>query len=75
MNKSKPKAPLTDPLRRAIAESGLLMVRLAKEASISRLSLSRFVRGQTSLRLDIADKLAAYFRLELQPTYAKAKGI
>ena len=77
MNKSKPKppkAPLTDPLRQAIIESGLPLLRLANETGIARASLIRFVRGDTSIRLDIADRLAVYFGLELQPTKARAKG-
>jgi hypothetical protein len=31
------------------------------------MSISRFVAGKQSLRLDVADKLAAYFGLELRP--------
>lgn len=56
---------MTDSLREAIVESGLPMLRLANEAGVERASLIRFVRGETSLRLDVADKLAAYFDLEL----------
>ena len=65
MNRSKPKAPLTDPLRQAIVDSGLPLLRLANETHIARASLIRFVRGDTSIRLDIADRLAVYFGLEL----------
>jgi plasmid maintenance system antidote protein VapI len=71
MSKSKPKAPMTDPLRQAIVDSGLPLLTLANETGIARASLIRFVRGQTSLRLDIADRLAAYYGLEL--TRRKAK--
>jgi plasmid maintenance system antidote protein VapI len=75
MNKSKPKppnAPLTDPLRQSIVDSGLPLLRLANETGIARASLIRFVRGDTSIRLDIADRLAVYFGLELGPRW-KAK--
>ncbi|HEV3023069.1 MAG TPA: helix-turn-helix transcriptional regulator [Pirellulales bacterium] len=65
MTKRKPKSPMTDPLRQAIVDSGLPLLTLANETGVARASLIRFVRGQTSLRLDIADKLAAYYRLEL----------
>jgi len=65
MSKSKPKAPLTDPLRQAIVDSGLPLLRLANETGIARASLIRFVRGETSLRLDVADKLADYFKFSL----------
>jgi transcriptional regulator with XRE-family HTH domain len=64
MSKGKPKAPLTDPLRQAIVDSGLPLLRLASETGIARASLIRFTRGETSLRLDVADRLAAYFRIE-----------
>lgn len=66
MSKSKPKAPLTDPLRQAIVDSGLPLLRLANETGIARASLIRFVRGDTSIRLDIADRLAVYFGLEIR---------
>jgi len=76
MTKRKPKPPLTDPLRQAIVDSGLPLLRLANETGIARASLIRFVRGDTSIRLDIADKLAAYFGLKLiaeKPPARKAK--
>jgi plasmid maintenance system antidote protein VapI len=65
VSKSKPKTPLTDPLRQAIVDSGLPLLRLANETGIARASLIRFVRGDTSIRLDIADKLAEFFGLEV----------
>ncbi|HUY93324.1 MAG TPA: helix-turn-helix domain-containing protein [Pirellulales bacterium] len=71
MSKNKTKAPITDLLRRTIAESGIPLLRLSHDAGVARASLIRFLRGETSLRLDVADKLAAYFDLEL--TRRKAK--
>ena len=68
---SKSKTPMTDPLRQAIVDSKLPLLTLANETGIARASLIRFVRGQTSLRLDIADKLAVYFNLELVKRKAK----
>jgi plasmid maintenance system antidote protein VapI len=56
---------MTDVLRQAILDSGLPLLRIANETGIQRASLSRFARGKNSLRLDVADKLAAYFGLEL----------
>ena len=69
------KAPttMTDTLRQAIRESGLPMLTLATETGIERASLIRFARGDQSLRLDLADRPAEYFGLELQPTKGKAK--
>jgi plasmid maintenance system antidote protein VapI len=57
--------PISDPLRRAIAESGIPLLRLERETGVTRASIGRFVRGERSLRLDMADRLAAYFGLEL----------
>ena len=71
MKKSKTKAPLTDPLRKAIVDSGLPLLTLANETGVARASLIRFVRGETSLHLDVADKVAEYFGLELGKRKAK----
>lgn len=73
------ETPITDVLRQAILDSGLPLLRIARETGVQRASLSRFVRGKNSLRLDVADKLAAYFGLELttpetKPTNKNAKG-
>jgi plasmid maintenance system antidote protein VapI len=59
------ESPITDVLRRAITDSGLPLLRIARETGVERASLSRFVRRKNSLRLDMADKLAAYFGLRL----------
>jgi plasmid maintenance system antidote protein VapI len=62
---------MSDPLRRAIIESGVAFLKIEQDTGIARASISRFVAGKRSLRLDLADKLAAYFRLELR---AKRRG-
>ena len=59
------KSPLTDPLRQAIVDSGKPLLTLAEETGVARASLIRFRRGERSLRLDVADKLANYFGLRL----------
>jgi transcriptional regulator with XRE-family HTH domain len=64
---SKTKRTMTDVLRIAIEESGVSRYQIAKDTGILQGSLSRFVRGETSLRLDNADRLAAYFGLRLVP--------
>lgn len=61
-------SPITTALRQAILDSGLPLLRIANETEVQRASLSRFVRGKNSLRLDVADKLAAYFGLQLAKT-------
>ena len=72
--KTKAPSTMTETLRQAIRDSGLPMLTLATQSGVERVSLIRFARGDQSLRLDIADRLAAYFRLELQPMKARAKG-
>jgi plasmid maintenance system antidote protein VapI len=64
---------LTEVLRRAIADSGKALIALERETGIQRMSLSRFVAGKQSLRLDVADKLAAHFGLALRPIGPKRK--
>jgi plasmid maintenance system antidote protein VapI len=62
------KKTISEVLRQAIIDSGLSLLRLAQETGVERASLSRFVAGKRSLRLDMADKLAAYFGLQLAKT-------
>ena len=66
-------SPITDVLRQAILDSGLPLLRIADETGVERASISRFVRGKNSLRLDMADRLAVYFGLMLTPI-KKRKG-
>jgi plasmid maintenance system antidote protein VapI len=67
--------PISDLLRRTIAAavaSGRTSYKaLERGTGVTRASIMRFVRGSQSLRLDKADRLAAYFGLELRP---KRKG-
>lgn len=60
------KSPISDILRRTIADSGIPLLVLQRETGVTRASIMRFVRGDLHLRLDTADKLAAYFELELK---------
>lgn len=62
----EPPSPMSDPLRRAIVESGVSYKALCRETGVTRASIQRFVDRKNSLRLDIADRLAAYFGLTLQ---------
>lgn len=66
--------PITDVLRQAIIDSGLPLLKIEQDTGVQRASVSRFVRGLNSLRLDVADKLAAYLGLTLTPTKKKPKG-
>lgn len=57
---------LTTALLRSIGESGLPFQALERESGIKRQSLMKFVAGEQSLRLDLADKLAQYFGLRVE---------
>jgi plasmid maintenance system antidote protein VapI len=59
--------PIGEILRVAIQGSGLSLQRLSELTGVERASLSRFVRGERTLRLDMAERLAEYFGLELKP--------
>jgi plasmid maintenance system antidote protein VapI len=63
-------APISDPLRRAIAEaidSGqTTYLALERETGVTRASIMRFVKGTRTLRLDMADRLAKRFGLILK---------
>jgi len=71
MSKPKLKPTMTDVLKAAIEQGGISRYRIARETGILETSLSRFMRGETSLRLDKADVLADYLGLELVKRKAK----
>jgi len=56
---------MTERLRNAVNDCPLPFQALERETGVTRQSLMRFARSESSLRLDIADKLADYFGLEL----------
>lgn len=57
---------MTGTLRHAIAECGLSFKELERRTDVLRQSLMKFARGEQSLRLAQADKLAEYFGLRLK---------
>jgi transcriptional regulator with XRE-family HTH domain len=57
---------MTDPLKKALAASGMTYLELERATGVERASIMRFVTGKQSLRLDKADRLAGYFGLELR---------
>jgi transcriptional regulator with XRE-family HTH domain len=65
MSKHKPKPTMTEALKAAIEQCGVSRYRIAQDTGILETSLSRFMRGETSLRLDKADVLAEYLELQL----------
>jgi len=63
---AKQKKPtITEVLKKTITDSGISHYTIERETGVNRASLGRFMRGDQSIRLDVADKLAAYFDLEL----------
>jgi len=75
MSTSNKPAPMSALLRQTIAqavEAGRTnYLSLERETGVTRASIRRFVNGERTLRLDMADRLAGFFGLELRP---KRKG-
>ena len=63
---------MTELLRQAIAESDSFRA-IETATGVKRQSLMKFVRGEQSLRLDMADKLAAHFGIESRRTRRKGR--
>jgi hypothetical protein len=63
--KTQPQKTMTDLLREAMEEAKRTkQIRtVARATGLNHVSLIRFIAGK-SLRLDLADKLAAYFQIE-----------
>lgn len=62
---------MTELLRAVIADSGMAHIAIERATGVKRASIMRFMRGEQSLRLDLADKLAAFFGVEV---HRKRKG-
>jgi len=58
---------IRDTLTKAIRDSDLSDRSLGIQAEVNRQSIARFVSGQTSLTLDLVERLAEFFGLELRP--------
>ena len=56
---------VSDTLRREIVRSKVPLLVLERETGVQRASIRRFLDRKQSLRLDMADRLIAYFELEL----------
>lgn len=60
---------MTDLLRQALSEPGApSLTSIANATGTQRASLVRFRRGDSSLRLDLADRLAAHLGIECRRT-------
>jgi len=65
MSKKK-RESMTDQLRNAVRDSGLSINHIAIGAGIPQPVLQRFISGEReNIRLDTADRLAAYFGMRL----------
>jgi plasmid maintenance system antidote protein VapI len=65
---------VTEILKQAIQDSGLPLSKLAEEAEVPIPSLTRFMRGERSLTLKVAEKLIAVVGIRVLPPDGKAKG-
>ena len=65
MMSTQPRSPITALLKRTITESGIPYKALERETGVKRSSIQRFVDGRQSIRLDLADRLVAYFGLRI----------
>ncbi|MDA1164308.1 MAG: hypothetical protein O3B13_14530 [Planctomycetota bacterium] len=62
---------ISDALRERLSvefESGVSLRTIEAEVGVIRQSLAKFIRREQSLRLDMADRLAERYGLELKPT-------
>lgn len=69
MRKTQAKT-MTELLREALSEADSLRA-VARATGLKDPSLVRFLAGKQSLRLDLADRLAAHFGIECRRTRRK----
>jgi plasmid maintenance system antidote protein VapI len=66
------KETMTNLLQKALVEAESFRA-VERATGVKRQSLMKFVRREQSLRLDLADKLAAYFGIECRRTKRRKK--
>jgi transcriptional regulator with XRE-family HTH domain len=71
---ARPASPITDELIRIIESRGLSVPEIARRAGIAPSTLTRFLAGQRSLKVDTLDLLAAPLGLRLTGTARPAVG-
>jgi transcriptional regulator with XRE-family HTH domain len=54
---ARKRQQLTEQLRQAIAGSGMSLYQLSQASGVHRSQLSRFIRGERDLGLEVADKV------------------
>ena len=57
---------MTELLRQTMTKPGRTFLGIEQATGVKRQSLMKFARGEQSLRLDLADRLAAYFGIEVR---------
>lgn len=63
---AKRSATISETIRRAIIDSGEPHLTIEQATGVKRQSIAKFIRGEQSLRLDLADRLAAHFSIRVQ---------
>jgi hypothetical protein len=58
--------PITALLKQTIVDKAVPYQAIERDTGVKRSSIQRFVDGRQSIRLDMADRLAAYFGLVLE---------
>jgi len=67
MPRKRQPPTMTETLKQAILDCELSYAAMERETGVKRQSIMRFAKGDSSLRLDMADKLADFLGLELKP--------
>jgi plasmid maintenance system antidote protein VapI len=57
---------MTEALKTMIQRSGMTWLQLERATGLKRASIMRFCQGKHALRLDLADRLAAYLGIEVK---------
>lgn len=61
------KLTMTDALRAALRKSDMPHLTMEQQTGVPRRSIARFMAGEQSLRLDMADRLADLFGVTVSP--------
>jgi transcriptional regulator with XRE-family HTH domain len=64
---------MSELLRAALSEGGESLNAIERATGIKRQSLATFLRGESTLRLDKADQLAAHFGIECRRTKRRSR--
>lgn len=64
---------MTELLKQALADRNVSLREIGRETGVFHQTMLLFMRGETSLRLDKADALAAYFGIESRPARRKGR--